>query len=358
MKRILSFIAVIILAVSVTGCSADKKANLPTDNGGSRVFVDSTGREITLPDNITKIAVTGPLSQMIIYSFAPELLACWCSRWSEQAQKYIPEEYWKLPVLGQLYGSKGEMNPEELIALGPDVVLDIGEGKKSMKEDMEELSTQTGIPFVHIEATMQTMGDAYRKLGELTGLEDRAGEYAAYCEEIYGRIADIMNQVGENQKIRALYCLGDAGCNVIAKGSYQSEIIDLITDNVAVVENPSAKGTGNEADMEQILNWNPDFIIFAPDSIYDEVADDPAWQQISAIKNGNYVKVPLGPHNWLGFPPSVQRYPGMMWLAKVLYPDKCTFDIAEEVKRYYRMFYHVDLSDADYELLTEDAFLH
>ena len=33
--------------------------------------------------------------------------------------------------------------------------------------------------------------------------------------------------------------------NVLAKDSYHSELVDLLTENVAVVDNPSSKGSGN-----------------------------------------------------------------------------------------------------------------
>lgn len=60
------------------------------------------------------------------------------------------------PELGQLYGGKGEMDLEALLAADPDVVIDIGETKNGMKEDLQALTEQTGIPFVHIYATVNT----------------------------------------------------------------------------------------------------------------------------------------------------------------------------------------------------------
>lgn len=53
--------------------------------------------------------------------------------------------------------------------------------------------------------------------------------------------------------------------------------------------------------MEQILLWDPDYIVFAPDSIYAEVGDDATWQTLYAVQNGNYCEVPDGPNNWMGF---------------------------------------------------------
>ena len=70
---------------------------------------------------------------------------------------------------------------------------------------------------------------------------------------------------------------------MIAAGSYHAEILDLLTNNLAVVDEPSSKGTGNEVSMEQILTWNPDVVIFAPESIYSIVKNDAAWQSITAI---------------------------------------------------------------------------
>lgn len=342
-----------------TGTEAAKNSaeeGLTAGPGAGRLFTDSTGRTVEIPSVITKVAVSGPLTEIIFYGFAPELLVGRSSNLSEAAAKYMPEEYLRLPVLGQLYGSRGELNLEELLAAGPDVVIDIGESKTSAAEDMEALGKQTGIPFVHITATIETMGEAFRMLGELTGLEERAEEYAQYCERIYGRTLDIMSRVGDG-KVRALYCLGGAGCNVIVRGSYHAEILDLLVDNIAVTDSPSAKGTGNEADLEQILNWNPEFIIFEGDSIYETVADDETWQFVQAIAEGNYVEAPSGPYNWMGFPPSVQRYLGMIWLTKMLYPEYCDYDLEEEVKEYYKMFFHIELTKEQYNELTVNAFM-
>ena len=67
----------------------------------------------------------------------------------------------------------------------------------------------------------------------------------------------------------------------------------MLCNNLAVVDEPSSKGTGNEVDMEQILNWDPSIVFFAPGSIYSTVADNENWQTIPAIKDGKYYEVPF-----------------------------------------------------------------
>lgn len=361
MKKFVTLSALILTVVMLAGTVGcrHKDDSIPASTAelpATRTFTDSVGRTVEIPYTISRVAISGPLTQIIFYGFAPELLVGWCDSWSTEAAKFIPEKYLSLPTLGQLYGSKGQLNLEELLAAAPDVVVDIGEPKGTVREDLDALSAQTGIPFVHITATTAAMGDAVRKLGELTGLSDRAEEYASYLDSKLAMIQNIMAKVGDN-KVRALYCLGDAGCNVIARGSYHAEIIDLITDNLAIVDNPSSKGSGNEVDLEQIMLWSPDLIIFASDSIYDTVASDPVWNTIPAIQSGNYVEAPSAPYNWMGFPPGVQRCLGMFWLTSILYPDYCDFDLRTEVQTYYRMFYHTELTDAQYAELMAHAVI-
>ncbi len=341
MKKISLLLVVVMLLTLAASVSAERE------------FVDSTGRSVTVPDEIDKVSVSGPLTQIILFALCPEKFVGIASAWDETAAQYLPTEYYDLPLLGQLYGGKGELNLETLLASGAQVVLDVGEPKKSVKEDMDALQEQTGLPFIHIDAYTDSMGDAYRKLGELLGNEDTAHMLGAYCDDIYARMTELAGSV---EKADLLYITGE-GHNVIAQGSYHAEIIDLMANNLAVVDEPSSKGTGNEVDMEQILAWDPEFIIFAPESVYSSVADDPTWQSLQAIRNGNYAEVPFGPYNWMGFPPSVQRYLGMLWMGAVLYPDAIDYDLFEEVHNYYDMFYHCDLSEEQFEALMENSLL-
>lgn len=148
---------------------------------------------------------------------------------------------------------------------------------------------------------------------------------------------------------------GGDGLNVVAKGSYHAEMIDMLTDNLAVVDAPSSKGTGNTIDMEKMMIWNPDVIIFAPDSIGHEVADDPVWQSISAVANGKIAVAPAVPYNLMGYPPAVQRYLGMIWMCELLYPEQSDFDLYEETARYYKLFYHCELTREQFERLMDGA---
>ena len=357
-KRWMALLLALVMSVSLFACGTkpaadgDDSQNNDVVEDTTRVFTDSCGREVTVPTNVEKVAISGPLAQIVVFALAPDKLVGIANAWDESAAQFLDTKYYDLPLLGQLYGGKGEMNLETLLAAAPDVVIDVGEPKGSIVEDMDALQEQTGIPFVHIDAYLASMDNTYAMLGDLLAMPNEAQGLADYCRYAYDRAVEIANSV---EKVNLLYITGDEGLNVIAKGSYHAKAIDLLANNLAVVEEPSSKGTGNEVDMEQILNWNPDVILFAPGSIYDTVAENENWQTITAIKNGAYYEVPMGPYNWMGFPPSVQRLLGMMWMTTVLYPNAADYDLYTEVSSYFQLFYHCELTQAQYDALVANS---
>jgi len=368
MKKLTTLVLALLMAVSsFAGCAKSAEEivqeepaaveeavieEVQSEEAQTVIFTDSLGREVELSANIDKIAVSGPMAQIVLFALAPDKLVGIANEWDPGAENYFDEKYFNLPVLGQLYGGKGELNLETLLASGAQVVIDVGEAKDGAVEELDALQQQTGIPFVHIHADTAGMGNTFRILGELLGMTKEAEVLADYCDSVYSRTVEIANSV---EKVRLLYCLGDSGINVIAKDSYHGEIIDLLSDNIAVVDAPSSKGTGNEVDMEQILKWNPDVIVFSPESIYDTVGEDETWQSVAAIAAGNYYEVPYGPYNWLGFPPSAQRYMGMMWLSQLLYPETANYDLKAEIKQYFELFYHCELTDAQYSAFVANS---
>ena len=222
--------------------------------------------------------------------------------------------------------------------------------------DMDALHQQTGIPTIFLSADFESLPQTYRSLGQLLGKQEEAEKLAAFCERVHGRTLSILEQVGDN-KVTALYIKGEEGTSVLAKGSPHAETLDLLTNNLAVVDSPSSKGSGNEVTMEQIALWDPELILFDTDSIYDTVAGLDTWNTLSAIAGRNYLEVPESPWNWLGTPSAAQRCLGMIWLTAQLYPEYCDYDPQAEILEFYELFYHCELTQQQYEALTANAFV-
>ena len=370
MKKVIALLLAFVMMFGLVACgSADQTPDetpsqttenvKPSDHEtpadeevGTVMYTDSLGREVEVPAKITRIVPSAPLGQMYLYALCPELFVGTADEWNEEFRAFMAESYPDLPVVGQLYGGKGELNLETLAMTEPQVIIDVGEAKKGTAEELDGLQEQLNIPCVHISADMKTAGEAFRELGRFLGLEERAEVLAAYCENAYAEITGLMETVGEENKKSILYCPGADGLNVIGKGSYHAEVIDMIGDNAAVLENPSSKGIGDSVDSEQVTLWNPEVIFFSPEVNLEEVVADPAWGELTAIKSGNYHKAPEGPYNWMGFPPSVNRYLGMYWMASILYPEQAEFDLYDKVSEYYDLFYHVEMTPEYFNELT------
>jgi len=365
-KRIPSIILAVTLLFCITGCKAtvsgsnstvkaDEKNRDTQLHRESRIFIDSCGREVELPATITSYVPSGPFSQIVLYAIAPEEMAGLASKWHTNAEGIISDKALNLPYFGQMYGS-ANLNIEELAYADPEVLIDMGDIKPSLTDDLDTLQEQTNIPTVYVESNMVMMPDTFRTLGQLLGKEEKAEKLAVFCETVYQRTVGIMEKVGDN-KVKGLFVVGEEGLSVLAESSFQAETFDLLVDNLAVVDNPISKGTGNEVTMEQIALWNPDFVLFGPASIYERVEQDPSWSEIKAIQNKNYVEVPEVPHNWMGSPPAVQQYLGLIWLTAQLYPEYCDYDVKADIMEYYRLFYSCELTEAQYEALTANAFI-
>lgn len=315
-----------------------------------------------MPAQIDKIVPSGHTANMVLLTFAPERMVGLSQEMTEDQAVYLGDRVADdLPILGAAFGAKGDLNKESVAATGAQILIDTGEYKDGIEQDLDDLQEQLGIPCVFIETNLDDWGSAYRALGELLGLEDRGEEFATYCDNAYSEVMDIMETIPEDERPSVLFCTGEAGTNVLAKGSYQAGVVDLLANNVAVVDSPSGSGNGNESNLEQIAAWDPDVILFGTvsgsDTFFDSVATDPTWSTLRAVQNGDYYEIPSDPYNWLNNPPTINQILGLQWLARLLYPEQFadTDSIEEVVKGYYEQFYGCELSDAEFAELTAHA---
>ena len=352
------------LAFAFAGCSGggsegasggDAPKNDQAAESATRTFTDSAGREVEVPAQIDRIAPAGHTATQVLLTMAPDKLVTLSQELTADQAKYLGGDYADLPVTGAAFGAKGDLNKEAVAAAGAQILIDTGEAKDGIKEDLDTLQTQLGIPVVFVETTMDTYGDAYEMLGELLGMEDRGAELSAYCKNAYDETVSVMAGIPEDQRVRVAYLLGDAGTNTLAKNSYQGQVVDLVANNVADLGKVSGSGSGTEVSLEQLSLWDPELILFQEGSIYDTVGSDPAWADLSAVKSGNYYEVPGAPWCWLNNPPTVNQVLGMQWLPRLLYPDHYDDDMYDTVAGYFKTFYGYDLSQAEFDEIAAHA---
>lgn len=354
MKKTLALVlSFVMLAALLAGCgtaatapaaSAAPTAATETEAGGeTRLFTDSAGREVEVPADIRRIIPSGSLAQTFMWPLAADRLVSTNQAYTAEQLKYIGDRYGALPETGNLYKNGSQLNMEEVAALDAQIIVDFGEPKDSIVEDLDKLQEIMGIPCIFIEGSFTNTADAYRTLGRLLNMEAEAEQIAQYIESIMDKTAAVFSKT---DKKTLVFCNSSDGLGCIARGTYFDEIWSYMGVNAAEVPDSQMYGFST-VNMEQLQLWDPEFIFFYSEDAYNSAVADPMWSGLSAVKNGKCYTIPSEPIDFC-FSPSVNRYLGIMWLAELMYPDEFDWSIKDEIYRYYEMFYHCALTDELY----------
>lgn len=362
-KPVISMILAVLLLLSMTalaGCGT-KAADNPaaSQQSATRQYTDDMGRTHTLPLQLEKVFSTSPIAAIMTYTLAPEKIVGWNAELRKEDIKYILPELRKLPNLGG-WQSKSTGNIEEILKAKPDVVISMGDNMTETDvSTADKIQAQLGIPVILIKLPLVGMDETYQKMGELLGAQEKAAELAAYYKATLSDVQAKASGLSDAKKVKVYYAEGADGLTTEPKGSAHIQTLEIVGGlNVAADIESAGKGGQTPVSMEQVLKWDPDVILCWSKSsggAYDTITTDPAWAQLKAVKNKQVYEIPSSPYNWFDRPPSVNRIIGFKWLGNLLYPDVYQYDIAKEVKTFYKTFYQYDLSD---EEISNELMVH
>jgi iron complex transport system substrate-binding protein len=324
-------------------------------------FTDAAGRTMKIPSPIRKVFCTSPIGTNLMFTLAPDMLIGWNIRPTALEREYIPEKYRTATGLGGWFGKNTTGNVEEIIKRHPDVLLSIGAIDESTISDADRVQGLLHMPAILASGTLETSGDTYRYLGKLLGVEARAEELAAYADDVVGEAKEVAGGVPVADRPTVYYAEGSKGLNSDPEGSEHTEVLTLLgATNVAEVDMPADHGDAVPVSLEQVLVWNPEVILVASDptlesDVYGLITTGSNWATVTAVKTKQVYQIPRGPFDWFDRPPSVARLLGARWLGTLLYPDLYTYDMRAEAKKFYKLFYQWDLTDAQFDSLTKNA---
>ncbi|MCQ2418328.1 MAG: ABC transporter substrate-binding protein [Clostridia bacterium] len=343
MKRFSAMALCLVLLIGLfSGCGTARQTN---SSGKTVKFTDSVGRTVEVPAKITRVAASGSIAQMMLLTLAPELLVGLSDDLSTAQLPYLPECIRTLPVFGQFYGSRANLNLEALMEADPQIIIDLGNAKSSIKEDMDTVQSQTGIPTVFIEEELHSLPDAYRALGCLLGREEKAEQLALYIEQALALAEENAAKIPEDERKTVLFGTGSDGLACNAKGSMQADVIELIgAINVVEPLEATNRNGGTVIDPEQAYAYDPDVLLLTADGPYETITAS-TLAELRAVKDGSYYEIPELPYNWMCSPPSVNRVLGIRWLGNLLYPEVYDYDMVSEAQTFFRLFWEYELSE-------------
>jgi len=310
---------------------------------------DSAGRAVPIPDKVTRVFPAGPPAAITLYTLAPDLLLGWPRANRPEEREFLLPDIGARPEVGRITGRGNTANLEVVLALKPDLIVDIGSTDATYVSLADRVQEQTGIPYALLDGRFASIASSYRTLGQLTGRRSEGDAFADYAERTVATIMRRIAAIPPDKRPAVYYARGPRGLETGLGGSINVETIELLARNVA----GGNKGGMARVSIEQVLLWNPDVIITIDIEFAAAVRSDPVWSSLAAVRAGRVHLSPKLPFGWVDFPPSVNRLIGLWWLAKILYPDLFAEDLRALTSDFYQRFYHVKPSATQIDKVLE-----
>lgn len=338
MKKILAVISVLLCAALLFGCTP--AAQSAPD--GARTVTDYTGRVVSLPADVERIAALGPSAlRLLCYAgqagrvigveqFEKELTVT-------KPYTYVHPELAELPVIGQGGGGGGSAFTEELVRLKPDVIFAAYD-----RQAADTLQTQTGIPVIAVSSYgvfAEETDFSLSLIGEVLDCTERTDaliSYTAACrEDLAARTADIPE--AERPTVYA-GGVGFNGPHGFDGTHAHYPPFDAIGARNVVDE------TGETGafliELEKVLAWQPDVLFLNPENLYlvnEDYARNPDfYNSLTAVQQGEiYAQLPYNYYSTnIELALADAYYAGC-----VLYPEQfADIDIAEKADEIFETF--------------------
>lgn len=307
------------------------------------------------PETIERVLSTGPVADVLLLSLVPtKLIGLSSLKLTESQKQFLPPILQNLPQTGRFAGRGSTASLENVIALKPDVIVDIGNVSPSYVSTAERINAQTNIPYILMNGTLSETATQIRTLGEMLGVKDHADGLADYAERVLTATHNIAQKSGVEKPLKVYSARGADGLETGLAGSIHTEVLEWVGATNAAQD--AGENLMTRVSMEQLMLWQPDVIITLDENFYQEIGKNPLWQRIKAVQEGRIYKAPKLPFGWLDQPPSINRLLGASWLSHVLYPELMPAEqYTKAVIEYYALFYQHYLSEEALIAMTTGA---
>lgn len=312
-----------------------------------------------LPATPRRLFAAGPPAAVLLAALAPDRLLGWPAKPAESARAWLPAAARDKPVLGRLAGRGSTVSLEALMALQPDLVVDAGTVDATYRSTAQRVAEQTGLAYVLVDGRLADSPAQLRELGRLLGVGARAEALARYAEEALA-LARALKQGGDapGRGVPGVYLARSAdGLETALAGSINAEIIEAAGGrNVA---DPNAGGQGGRGgvarvSLEQVLAWNPDWLLTQDAGFFRSLRADANWRSLSAVREGRVLLLPDRPFGWVDGPPGINRLLGLRCLAQSLHAGRpLAREALDEAQSFHQLFWGVTPSREDLQALLD-----
>ena len=304
MKRILCLI-IAVMALSFTACKGD----IINDTDGVAV-TDYAGNTAYLTPDSRVVSCYASLSQCWLLSGGK--LVGITDDCEERALVFNNSP--------EIVGSTKNINVEKIVSLNPDYV--ILSYDLTAQRELEEILKSMNIPYGYFQE--DTFEDYKNIMKQFTAVNGRDDLYEKYVVETENRIVEILSKIPDKNEGTALLLRAfSTGMKTKKDDNIAGFIINEMNLTNIVDIYPSLI---EELSVEKIIAEDPDYIFItimgdeasATAYVNKTIMDNPAWNGLSAVKNGNMYFLP---QELFHYKPNEKCDDSYEYLAKIIYPD-------------------------------------
>lgn len=328
MKKILALLLTLTLLLGLCACGAKPEETVgeTAETAAFPVTVtDHAGRTVTVEKEPETI-VSGyyiSTSLLIALGLSDKLVGIEAKADTRPIYSLSAPRLLELPSVG----TAKQFDLETCASLTPDLVI------LPMKlQSAEQALTDLGftVLFVNPESR-ESLGEMVQFVAAATGADASALlSFTAETEEM-------LTSALAGAETPTVYLAGNSSLLSTCPGTmYQSDMITL-----AGGKNVAADLTDTywvDVSYEQVLAWDPDYIVLASDAAYTaaDVLADPELSACTAVQNGNVVQIPGDAEAWDS--PVPGGILGSVYLASLLHPELVT-EAQTVIGDFYETFY-------------------
>ena len=356
MKKLLSLLLVLTMLLSLTACGQTGKPEetTPATTEATVPATTETVPETTVALSHYPVTVTDHAGREVVIEEEPEKLV---------SGYYISTSLLiALDLDERLVGIEAKANKRAIYALSAPELIDlpnVGTAKEFDLEGCAALEPDLVILPIKLKSAVETLEGLgidvllvnpenqelltgmIHMIAAATNTEDKAAELLNFTAAQESFLADAL----AGAETPSVYLAGNSSfLSTAGNAMYQSDMIRLAGGvNVAA---EIADTYWVEIDYEQLLTWNPEYIILASDAAYtvEDVLADPNLADCAAVANGNVYQLPNKAEAWDSPVPS--GILGALWLANILHNEALTdTDCAAKIDAYYETFYNFTYSE-------------
>ena len=335
LRRTIAAAALCLLLILISSISVAKGL------GAAKTLRDRNGRTVQIPVDPQRIACFyGPSYEKLFLLGAGSKVAAMSLKQTPWAHKLNPEL--KKAVVMPSYS---DPDVEQILQLGTDLVFYWQWPQQTQK------MASAGIPVVcpsdgKSPASSDEFIERYKEeisfYGEVLGEKAKAiaASYCAYYDQKIRRVLARTSKIPLNQRPTVYYITGRSIFGTQGSAGFGRWVVEMAGGTMV---SKDLTQQFPEASMEQIIAWNPEVILVGGLISPAAVIADSRWKGIRAVKNKRIYASPEGVFLWSNGSSEMHLF--VMWLAKILHPEKFrAIDIEQEVKEYYARFYQYKLT--------------